>query len=122
MPDTRSHRGAHPEDAKLFAPAMHAKLREAAGDYSWLLSRGYAEPSALKIVGDRHSLEARQRMAVQRSSCTDAARMSRLAKCVGPDHLQGQTLLIDGYNVLTTIETALAGGVVLISRDGAMRD
>ena len=29
---------------------------------------------------------------------------------------------IDGYNVLTTIEAALAGGVILAGRDGAYRD
>src|SRR5262249_22963751 len=36
--------------------------------------------------------------------------------------LGGQTLLIDGYNLLTTIEAALAGGFVLAARDGAFRD
>jgi len=36
--------------------------------------------------------------------------------------LAGQTLLIDGYNVLTTIETALAGGVVLAAQDSSYRD
>ena len=29
---------------------------------------------------------------------------------------------VDGYNVLTTIEAALAGGVILAARDGAYRD
>ncbi len=29
---------------------------------------------------------------------------------------------LDGYNVLTTIEAALAGGVILAARDGAYRD
>ena len=31
-------------------------------------------------------------------------------------------LLLDGYNVLTTIEAALSGGVVLACRDGCYRD
>ena len=31
-------------------------------------------------------------------------------------------LLIDGYNVLTTVESALAHGLLLIGRDGCMRD
>jgi hypothetical protein len=30
--------------------------------------------------------------------------------------------LIDGYNVLTTIEAALSGGVLLLCRDGCVRD
>src|SRR5688500_10446127 len=53
MPDHRSHRGPHPEDAGLFAPAVHPTLRSAVADLSWLLTRGYADPSALKLVGDR---------------------------------------------------------------------
>ncbi len=34
----------------------------------------------------------------------------------------GQTLALDGYNVLTTVEAALAGGVILHARDGTFRD
>ena len=36
--------------------------------------------------------------------------------------VRGEQLHIDGYNVLTTIETALSGGVVLAARDGTYRD
>ena len=36
--------------------------------------------------------------------------------------MRGAALWLDGYNVLTTIEAALAGGVVLAARDGAYRD
>ena len=38
------------------------------------------------------------------------------------DHLREQPLWIDGFNVLTTLEVALSGGVTLIGRDGALRD
>ncbi len=31
-------------------------------------------------------------------------------------------VLLDGYNVLTTVEAALAGGVLLEGRDGCYRD
>lgn len=123
MPDHRRHRGAHPEDAELFAPAWHAALREAVADLSWLLTRGYADPSAQKVVGDRHGLTARQRTAVMRCACTESALASRRAKEVGPEALShGQPLLLDGYNVLTTVEAALGSGVVLVARDGCYRD
>jgi hypothetical protein len=36
--------------------------------------------------------------------------------------LAGGPLELDGYNVLTTVEAALAGGVILAARDGAFRD
>ena len=122
MPDRRRHRGPHPSDAELFAPDNHAALRSAVSDLSWLLSRGYADPSALKLVGDRYQLRQRQRMAVLRSSCSDAQRDGRRAREVGPQTLRGQTIRIDGYNVLITLEAALAGGVLLLGRDGCLRD
>jgi hypothetical protein len=126
MPDHRTHRGPHPEDAGLFAPAALPALRAATADLSWLLSRGYASPSALKVVGDRYNLNARQRIAVMRCACSDAARDARSARRIPPESLaaalDGRPLLIDGYNALTTVEAALGGGVILVGRDGAYRD
>src|SRR5438132_5334408 len=122
MPDKRQHRGQHPDDARLFAADRIADLRAGVADLSLLLSRGYAQPSALKVVGDRYNLEARQRMAVMRSACTDLSLAHRQSKRVMSEAVRGRPLLIDGYNVLTTVEAALAGGVILLARDGAYRD
>lgn len=122
MPDTRKHRGPHPEDARLFAPAVWPRLASAVADLSLLLTRGYAQNSALKLVGDRHELTARQRMAVARAACPDEALHRRKASELNRRDLAGQALLIDGYNLLMTIETALAGGLVFRCRDGCIRD
>src|SRR5262245_1550076 len=102
MPDKRHHRGPHPEDARLFAPDTWPALRSAVAELSWLLSRGYAEPSALKLVGDRYNLSVRQRTAVMRCSCTDVARDARLSREVYPGDIANRPLLLDGYNVLTS--------------------
>ncbi len=122
MPDTRRHRGPHPEDVGGFAPSAWPALQAAVADLSWLLSRGYAEHSALKLVGDRLQLTARQRMAVMRSTCSDQARQCRDQTRVPTERLAGERLDIDGFNVLTTVEAALAGGVILAGRDGCYRD
>lgn len=122
MPDTRSNRGAHPADRRDFAPEALPKLAAAAGELAWLLSRGYPKEASLRLVGDRHVLRARQRMALQRVAASDADRELRRAKEVPPEALSGEELLVDGYNVLLTVETALAGGVVLVARDGTVRD
>lgn len=71
MPDKQRHRGAHPADGKLFDRSCLDDLRSAVAHLSWLLSRGYALDSSLKLVGDRFNLTQRQRMAVRRSACTD---------------------------------------------------
>lgn len=36
--------------------------------------------------------------------------------------MQGESVAIDGYNLLITLESALSGGVVLMGRDGCYRD
>jgi hypothetical protein len=76
----------------------------------------------LKLVGDRHDLTARQRTAVVRSACSDADLERRQSHQLPGDQLQGRPLWLDGYNVLTTVEAALAGGVILAARDGTYRD
>jgi hypothetical protein len=101
---------------------MVPRLREATGDLCWLLTRGYTSVSALKLVGDRYKLEQRQRTAVSRCACSDAARAHRRERQVPLARLRNGMLLIDGYNLLTTVEAALAGGFVLAARDGAYRD
>ena len=122
MPDTRTHRGPHPEDARLFAPEAWPVLQRSTAELCWLLSRGYAATSALKLVGDRHQLTARQRSAVERCACPAESRERREGRRVGPDRLAARALWIDGYNVLTTVEVALGGGVLLAACDGAYRD
>jgi len=125
VPDRRKNRGPHPQDKQLFSPEFVPTLRRAVRDLSWLLSQGYAPPSSLKIVGDRYQLAARQRQAVMRSACSDPDRKLRLKKKKSIAQLQrlrGREIWLDGYNVLTTLETAMAGGVVLRGRDGSIRD
>lgn len=122
VPDTRSHRGPHPEDGVLFAAEAWPRLRSATDDLSWLLGRSYSMVSALKLVGDRYQLQERQRMAVMRSACSDQAICERLSRCAPADQWTGRQLLLDGYNVLTSVEAALGGGVILQARDGCYRD
>jgi hypothetical protein len=122
VPDTREHRGPHPEDAALFAPRMLPRLREAVADFSLLLTKGYADKSALKLVGDHFSLTQRQRLAVMRGSCSDQQRQFRLARRVPIEALSGQPLAVDGYNLLITIEAAMSGGLIFRGRDGCFRD
>jgi hypothetical protein len=122
LPNTRTHRGPHPEDGLLFGPAALPALREATADFCWLLDRGYASASAVKLVGDRYRLAARQRTAVTRVACSRVDQARRQSHRVDAAGLSGQSLLLDGYNVLTTVEAAMAGGVILAARDGTYRD
>jgi hypothetical protein len=122
MPDRRSHRGPHPADAKLFASEAIPDLQSATADFSLLLTKGYAEKSALKLVGDKFSLTERQRLAIMRSACSDQQLASRNRRCVAIESLAGQPIVIDGYNVLITVEAAMSGACVFKGRDGCFRD
>ena len=122
MPDHRKHRGPHPQDRQLFCAAALPDLRAATGDLGWLLTQGYASASALKLVGDRYRLNARQRLAVARCACGEQEAARRRRHEVPASALASQDLWIDGYNVLTSVEAALSGGVILSARDGCYRD
>ncbi len=122
VPDKREHRGPHPTDAELFAPKRLPRLREAVADFSLLLTKGYANKSALKLVGNRFSLTQRQRLAVMRSACSDQHLRGRLENRLDIGDLAGQAIAIDGYNLLITIEAAMSGGLVFRGRDGCFRD
>jgi hypothetical protein len=106
----------------LFGAGRLATLRQATSDLCWLLDHGYGIGCATELVGDRHHLARRQRIAIARCACSKAAQERRQAHCIGPAQLHGQELWLDGLNVLTAVEAAMGGGVILIGRDGCCRD
>lgn len=97
-------------------------LRRAVDELSWLLSRDYGPTAALELVGNRHGLRKRQRVAVLRAACSDSARVERAARQREPGDLSGCELWVDGFNCIITLESAMAGGVILVGRDRAHSD
>jgi hypothetical protein len=122
MPDTRTNGGPKQKDAKELGAGPLPALHAAADDLVWLLSRGYPKGAALQLAGNRYTLTARQRTALERVVASDAAVAARRQRQVDPASLAGEELWIDGYNALLTVEVALGGGVVLVGRDGTCRD
>jgi hypothetical protein len=123
MPDSRHHRGPHPEDDVLFRrPENLQKLRLAAGDLAWLLGRHYAPGAALTLVGNRYQLHRRQRQALSRAVTAPALALARRQRQVVPAALAGARLQVDALNQIITIEAAMAGGLLLRGHDGALRD
>lgn len=122
MPDKRSHRGPHPDDARLFGADTLATLRVAAREYCWLLNRDYPPAATLALVGNHHQLDKRQRLAIARFACTDRQRDERRRRCASLSEMRNRVLWLDGFNVVTTVEAALSGALVLLGRDGSFRD
>jgi hypothetical protein len=121
-PDKRQHRGAHPADRELFGEQHLPVLRRATSELSWLMGRGYAFAAALKLVGDRYGLTARQRLAVSRAACTDEQRAGRQSRALRIRDVAAERLIVDGFNLIITVEAAMSGGLLIRGRDLCIRD
>lgn len=119
---TTRNRGKQASDDKWFATKWHPVLKEAVDDLCYLLTRGYAERSALNIVGNRYKLHKRQRMALLRVSCSDQGIQTRNHSRCTEAELAGQVVEIDGFNLLILLESMLSGAFIFKGRDGLYRD
>lgn len=97
-------------------------LRRAAADFRYLLNRGYPRQAALTLVGNRYDLHRTARQLLHRGVFDQATARARRAKLRRLQGLSGQTLLVDGHNVLITLEAALRGLPLVRADDGFVRD
>ena len=127
MPNSQKHRGANPKDYAAFSEKNLENLKQADFDLSWLLSNGYSQNASLKLVGDKFSLTERQRKAINAASADKESLELRKEKEIDLDIISNfknlnSTLVIDGYNLLITIECVLSNAPLFIGLDGCMRD
>jgi hypothetical protein len=110
-------------DHVLFGtPQAQNNLLQALEDMHYLLSRNYPPKAALALVGNRYQLVQRQQQALQGMACSAEELRNRKEKQRSPNALNDQTILLDGFNVLIILETALSGGFVFEGLDGCYRD
>jgi hypothetical protein len=110
-------------DHLLFGqPEEQEKLRQALEDMYYLLSRNYPLKASLALAGNRYNLVKRQLQALQGMSASADEISQRKEKELPPSALKDQTILLDGFNVLIIMETALSGGFVFEGLDGCYRD
>ncbi|MCQ5376550.1 MAG: DUF434 domain-containing protein [Candidatus Methanomethylicia archaeon] len=96
--------------------------REAIEEARYLLERGYARPSVVRFVGDKHVLNKSQRLLLYRCVYPPQASKTHLCKAVSPECVHGNPLTIDGYNVLLTLSSAIEGRPIYLCDDGFVRD
>ncbi|MGZ4995636.1 MAG: DUF434 domain-containing protein [Methylobacter sp.] len=116
------HRGMHLNDRALFSGKQLLRLHDAVYEFCWLLNRGYARHSVIQLVGDHHQLVKRQRLAISRAACSNANRELRKTTCLAIEQIKDRQLVIDGFNLIISVETAMAGGLLLRCCDGCIRD
>ena len=116
------HRNAHPDDRILFGGQQLLRVQKAVYELCWLFNHGYSRHSAVTLVGDHHQLGQRQRIAIGRAACSDDRKNARSSKCLELPDITNHHLIIDGFNLIITLEAAMASAVLLRCRDGCIRD
>jgi hypothetical protein len=104
-------------------PSLNSNdLQKAAGDFRHLLNRGYPRKAALELVGNRYGLISDQRQLLHRGVFSDADSESRQKKKFPVKWIRNKDLVIDGYNVIITIEAGFSGRPLVLGDDGFIRD
>lgn len=122
MPDNRKHRGPHPSDHKIFDQESILRLNKAIKDLNYLMANGYNLNSSLEIVGNRYKLQKRQRKALALNVCPNKVKLQRLAKSKDLALCQGESIYIDGFNFLITMESILSGAYIFMGAEKCLRD
>ncbi len=95
-------------------------FRNSIADLTYLLDRGYPKKQAIELVGNRYRLDSEERKILYRGVFDTQSAVRRKAKQCALSRIE--RILIDGYNVLITLESYLKGKMVFRSLDGFVRD
>ncbi|MGD9568346.1 MAG: DUF434 domain-containing protein [Sedimentibacter sp.] len=117
-----TRRGFDPGDTKSFSEENIKRLKVAQEDVQCLLDRGYKIKHIVEFVGSHFQLTARERTSLQRTTATQINYEQRKSKMLPIEYAKDGCLFIDGFNLIITLEVALSGSVILLGKDGTLRD
>lgn len=115
-----TRRGYRVTDARDFSVEEMPKLTIASKHIQYLIDEGYKMKSASVFVGNHFLLSQRQRTAITRTLCTSKDLETRKAKEI--HSIRNKKIYIDGFNIIITLEVYLSNAVLLVCRDGCIRD
>ena len=100
------------------------KLQEAAYDLRFLLNRSYRKKGALQFVANKYVLNKDERNYLARSIFSNLKSRERQEKIIDISGINDQFLLVDGYNVLITVESLYNKEYesIILCDDGIIRD
>jgi hypothetical protein len=98
------------------------RLHRAAADFFFLLNQSYPRGASLELVGNRHDLDAGQRLLLSRGVFGQQEALARRGKRQIPAGWRRELLVVDGHNVQITVESRIEGKPLLKANDGALRD
>lgn len=115
-------RGYSPDDERDFSGLALKTMKRSAEELYFLLNRAYPIKSASTFIGNHYLLSERQRIALTRIVSSEMDLAGRKAKQKHPGTLAGETVNIDGFNQIITLEVAQSGSPVFKCMDGTYRD
>jgi len=100
------------------------KVKEAAHDLRFLLNRKYRKKNALEFVSNKYLLNRQERNFLARSVFSKSKSDERRSKITNINEIEGKILIVDGYNVLITVESILCGDFdsIVLCDDNVVRD
>lgn len=113
-------RGFVTSDEREFGDKAIPNLRQAANEVLFLLNHGYPVKGATRFVGDHYMFSERQRLALARTVSPEEQIASRLSREV--KNIEGETIYIDGFNVIIGLEIAFSESMLFTCMDGTIRD
>ena len=116
----QAKRGFMPTDERDFGEKSLPKLRKAAEEVYYLLCRGYPVTNTTRFVGNHYQLSERQRLALARTISPADSIRSRKKREVSD--IRGETIYIDGFNVIIGLEIAFSDSMLFKCMDGTIRD
>ena len=99
---------------------MFNALKEPVYDLRFLLDRNYKKEPAIRIVADKYRLTKKQRNFLLRAIFSEKEAEEHRKKLTAS--ARGKDLIVDGYNVLITVESLLKKKELFLSDDGFVRD
>ncbi|MFH1773627.1 MAG: DUF434 domain-containing protein [Methanobacteriota archaeon] len=97
-------------------------MKDAICDLRFLLNRGYNKSSAVNFVANKYKLGIKSRNFLVRAVFSLSEAEEHRKKRIDIKKIKGRGIVIDGYNVLITVESALKGKEVILCDDGFVRD
>jgi hypothetical protein len=101
---------------------MLQELKDPICDLRFLLNRRYRKSTAVGVVANKYRLGSRERHLLVRAVFSEEEAEDHKRKRVPITEIKGKDVVIDGYNVLITVESALKKKTLFLSDDGFVRD
>ncbi|MFW6137828.1 MAG: DUF434 domain-containing protein [Spirochaetota bacterium] len=101
---------------------LNKNFKDSIHDLVWLLDRCYPKKPSVQLVGDRYRLSSDERKILFRGIFNSDTAGKRQKKLTVLSELPGCGLIIDGHNVLRTLQSYLTGKTVFRAMDGFLRD